>query len=33
MRRLTVDWRGTDRFTLRARNIRSNELCVGTVNY
>ena len=33
VRRLSVDLRGTDRFTLRARNTRNNELCVGTVNY
>ena len=33
IRRISVDLRGTDRFTLRARNTRNNELCVGTVNY
>ena len=33
VRRTSVDLRGTDRFTLRARNTRNNELCVGTVNY
>ena len=33
IRRTSVDLRGTDRFTLRARNTRNNELCVGTVNY
>jgi hypothetical protein len=33
VRRISVDLRGTDRFTLRARNTRNNELCLGTVNY
>ena len=33
IRRTSVDLRGTDRITLRARNTRNNELCVGTVNY
>jgi hypothetical protein len=33
VRRTSVDLRGTDRFTLRARNTRNNELCLGTVNY
>ena len=33
IRRTTVDWRGTDTLSFRARNARSGELCVGTVNY
>jgi len=33
VRRSTVNSRGTDSFVFRARNTRSGELCVGTVNY
>ena len=33
VRRTTVNLRGTDSFVFRARNTRSGELCVGTVNY
>jgi len=33
VRRTTVNMRGTDSFVFRARNTRSGELCVGTVNY
>ena len=33
VRRSTVNSRGTDSFVFRARNTRSGELCVGTVNH
>jgi len=33
VRRTTVNRRGTDSFVFRARNPRTGELCVGTVNY
>ena len=33
VRRTTVNMRGTDSLVFRARNTRSGELCVGTVNY
>jgi hypothetical protein len=33
VRRLLVNGAGTDTITLRARNTRSGELCVGTVRF
>jgi hypothetical protein len=33
VRRTTVNLRGADSFVFRARNTRSGELCVGTVNH
>lgn len=33
VRRTTVDLRGTDVFVLRARNVRTGELCRGTLRF